>query len=78
MSAGGCSNFGTYGRNPAWAIKIPIDTDVLFRLLAVDNTNITAAVHLYRVNSTYPVPPDAVSINSLSNSSLATSNGTYN
>ena len=93
-NAGGCSNNPTFGLNPAFAINLTAETDVMMRLAITAQTlpglgqvidpekfDICIGMNMYRINQNqFPVPKDAVKVQTLKHPSLSTGGGqfTYN
>lgn len=90
QNAGGCSNHPTYCKNPAFAVNVKAECEVMFRLNVTSQTmggfretdpekfDIHVAAYLYRTNATsFPLPPDKVPVKSMRHPTLATNNEHY-
>ena len=90
-NAGGCSNNPTFGLNPAWAVHITQETEVLMRLSIVaqskaghgetidpDQFKACIGMSLFRINqNTFPVAPNTIQVSSLKHPTLETHDGHY-
>lgn len=91
-TAGGCSNFGMFDKNPVFAINILDDCELQVRLKVLaeissegsslvttpDQFNYCVNATVYRVPaSRFPPPPGSIDLKSLSKPSLTTDNGKY-
>ena len=91
-TAGGCSNFGMFDKNPAYAINLVTDADVQIRLkvineLAPDGTSLITDPEKFKlcVNvmafrlplAKFPVPAKSVDIRNFSTPALSTNEGRY-
>lgn len=91
-SAGGCSNFGMFDKNPAFAINVTDECDLQVRLSVLaevssegsslvtspDKFQYCVNATVYRVPaSRFPPPIGSIDIKTLSNPSLTTNDGKY-
>jgi calpain-7 len=90
-NAGGCQNFPTYASNPAYQLKLSVDSEVLFRMKVTsqqlapgvvtkdpEEFNICVAANLYAVSTTnFPLAPTAFPIQKLREPTLSTHDGKY-
>ena len=90
-NAGGCGNHPTFGKNPAFAVKLSAETEVMIRLQITaqeiaglgtvtdpEKFNICIGMNMYRINSNiFPLAPNTVAVSSLRHATLSTGGGHY-